>query len=175
MRTILALALVVALTLPVVAAPKSSKKKPLTGVAVLHPTQGSSVKGAVWFIQHKGYVLVKARVTGLAPGKHGFHIHQYGNCSGPKGTTAGGHFNPKKHQHGAPTAKKRHHGDLGNLVADNSGVATLEWKDKLITLTGKHAIIGRGVIVHENVDDLKTQPTGNAGGRVACGVIGLAH
>jgi Cu-Zn family superoxide dismutase len=88
--------------------------------------------------------------------------------------SAGGHFNPTSHHHGAPDATDRHAGDLGNIEADASGKAHLEMSDKVMKLTGSDSILGHSLIVHEKVDDLKTQPTGNSGGRVACGVIGVA-
>lgn len=144
---------------------------PVMAVCNLAPTKGSKVMGEVKFIQRKGYVLVKAHVTGLTPGKHGFHIHESGDCSAPDASSAKGHFNPAKHEHGAPGSANRHAGDLGNLVANSKGVADYERKDKVIQLSGAESVIGRGVIVHEKVDDYKTQPTGNAGARVACGEI----
>ena len=117
---------------------------------------------------------VIADVTGLTPGKHGFHVHEFGDCSSPDGNSAGAHFNPTHKQHGAPDAADRHAGDLGNIEADAAGKAHLECTDKTMKLLGPDSIVGRAVIVHEKEDDLKTQPTGNAGGRVACGVIGVA-
>jgi Cu-Zn family superoxide dismutase len=143
-------------------------------VAVLHPASGSNVMGTVTFTASGDSGKVVADITGLAPGKHGFHIHEFGDCSAPDATSAGGHFNPTKHQHGAPDATDRHAGDLGNIEADASGKAHLEMTDKVMKLSGDDSIVGHAVIVHEKVDDLKTQPTGNAGGRVACGVIGIA-
>lgn len=143
-------------------------------VAVLHPASGSQVMGTVTFTQAGSEVKVVADITGLTPGKHGFHIHEFGDCSAADASSAGGHFNPTKHQHGAPDASDRHAGDLGNIEADASGKAHLEWSDKMMKLSGDESIVGHAVIVHEKVDDLKTQPTGNAGGRVACGVIGVA-
>ncbi|MCA9522808.1 MAG: superoxide dismutase family protein [Myxococcales bacterium] len=151
--------------------PKKGKAK-VVGVVVVHATAGHNVKGVIWFIQEKGYVHVKGTLSGLTPGKHGFHVHQFGDCSKSDGTSAGGHFNPKKMKHGAPQMKMRHDGDLGNIVADKQGNAQIEWKDKTMQLKGPRSIIGRGVIVHAKEDDLKTQPTGNAGARVGCGVIG---
>src|SRR5258707_14977085 len=143
-------------------------------VAVLHPTQGNNVMGTVTFSQSGDEVKVVADVTGLTPGKHGFHIHEFGDCSSSDGNSAGGHFNPTHKQHGAPDASDRHAGDLGNIEADASGKAHLEWSDKVRKLSGADSIVGHSVIVHEKVDDLKTQPTGNSGGRLACGVIGVA-
>jgi Cu-Zn family superoxide dismutase len=141
-------------------------------LCLLAPTQGHAVRGTVTFLQQDGAVLVRAEITGLTPGAHGFHVHEFGDCSAPDAASAGGHFNPMGHQHAGPDAPARHMGDLGNLVAGEDGVARMERLDKILKLGGPHSIVGRAVIVHEKVDDLATQPTGNAGGRVACGVIG---
>lgn len=143
-------------------------------VAVLSPTTNSKIAGTVTFTKSGNDVKVVADLTGLTPGKHGFHIHEFGDCSAPDATSAGGHFNPTKHQHGAPDASDRHAGDLGNIEADASGKAHLELTDSAMKLSGDESIIGHAVIVHEKADDLKTQPTGDAGGRLACGVIGVA-
>ena len=143
-------------------------------VCVLIPTQGNNVSGAIIFTKTPDGVLVKGDVHGLTPGKHGFHIHELGDCSAADGTSAGGHFNPMDMPHGAPMDMKRHEGDMGNIEADASGNAHIEYTDKMLTMSGPNSIIGRGIIVHKDADDLKTQPTGNAGARVACGVIGIA-
>jgi Cu-Zn family superoxide dismutase len=143
-------------------------------VATLSPTQGSSVKGTATFAAADKGVKVTVHVTGLTPGKHGFHIHEFGDCSAPDAASAGGHFNPTGDPHAAPTEAKRHVGDLGNIEADKDGTAHLEYVDAHASFDGASSILGHGVIVHANPDDLKTQPTGNAGGRVACGVIGVA-
>lgn len=148
--------------------------EPTKAVAVLHPTAGSNVAGTVTFTATGDEVKVVADLTGLTPGKHGFHIHEFGDCSSPDAKSAGGHFNPGSHQHGAPDSADRHAGDLGNIEADASGKAHLEVSDKMMKLGGNDSIVGHAVIVHEKADDLKTQPTGDAGGRVACGVIGVA-
>src|SRR5688572_20722669 len=143
-------------------------------VAVLHPAAGGKVEGTVWFEPAGSGVKVKARVTGLAPGAHGFHVHEFGDCSAADFASAGGHFNPMGQAHGAPQAAVRHVGDLGNIQAGADGVATLDWTDSQLAFDGHHSIVGRAVIVHAKADDLKTQPTGDAGGRLACGVIGMA-
>ena len=149
--------------------------EPVTkAVAVLSPTKGSNVSGTVTFTKVDGGVKIVADLTGLKPGEHGFHIHEFGDCSAPDATSAGGHFNPQHMQHGAPDATARHAGDFGNLVADESGKAHYDRVDTTIALDGADGVIGHAVIAHEKADDLKTQPTGNAGGRVACGVIGVA-
>lgn len=145
---------------------------PTNAIAVLHSTQGNLVTGTVYFSQEGDKVKVKASVQGLKPGLHGFHLHEKGDCSAPDATSAGGHFNPHGKNHGAPTDTQRHGGDFGNLTADDKGDATYEATVDGITLAaGTHSIIERAVIVHANPDDLTTQPTGNAGGRVACAVI----
>ncbi len=143
-------------------------------VAVIHPTEGNKVNGLVTFTLEGDSIKVVADIDGLAPGKHGFHIHEYGDCSASDGTSAGGHFNPTNKPHGAPTDTSRHVGDLGNIEANKDGKAHYEWTDHLISFKGPNSIIGRGIIIHAGEDDLKTQPTGNAGARVACGVIGIA-
>ena len=142
-------------------------------VCVVYPTQGNAVTGTVTFTRVSGGVKIVADLQGLTQGKHGIHIHECGDCSAVDGTSAGGHFNPMSKSHGAPMDAMRHEGDMGNIVADASGKAHLEYVDTAISLDGVTSIIGRSVIIHKNEDDLKTQPTGNAGARVACGVIGI--
>ena len=150
-------------------------KRLTKAVCVLHPTEGNEVTGTVTFTQSGAGVLIVADVEGLTPGKHGFHVHQYGDCSSLDATSAGGHFNPDDQQHGAPDGEMRHVGDLGNLEADQNGRATYERVDSSISLSGEHSIIGRAIIVHAGEDDLTSQPTGDAGARVACGVIGIGQ
>ena len=151
-----------------------SAQEPTKAIAVIHPASGSQVTGTITFTKKDDAILVVADVTGLTPGKHGFHIHEFGDCSAPDATSAGGHFNPTHKQHGAPDAAEHQAGDLGNLQADASGKAHLELRDSTMMLSGENSIIGRAVIVHAKEDDLKSQPVGNAGGRLACGVIGVA-
>ena len=143
-------------------------------VCVIYPTEGNKVSGLVTFTKEADGIKVVADIEGLTPGKHGFHVHEYGDCSAPDGTSTGGHFNPTNQPHGAPTDVHRHVGDLGNLVANKDGKAHYEWTDHVISFKGQNSIIGRGIIIHAGEDDLHTQPTGNAGKRVACGVIGIA-
>lgn len=142
--------------------------------ASIQPTQGNTVRGKVTFLEVPGGLRVDAIVTGLTPGKHGFHIHEKGDCSAPDGSSAGGHFNPDGHKHGAPHDGERHVGDMGNLDANAEGTATLSIEKLAASLGGPHSIVGRSIIVHADPDDFKTQPTGNAGGRQACGIIKLA-
>jgi superoxide dismutase, Cu-Zn family len=148
--------------------------KPGKAICVLYPTQGNNVSGTITFTQTDKGILVVADLQGLTKGKHGFHIHEFGDCSSADGTSAGSHFNPEGKNHGAPMDISRHIGDMGNIEADESGKAHLEYTDPMLMLNGPHSILGRSVIVHKSEDDLKTQPTGNAGARVACGVIGIA-
>ena len=157
---------------PVAAAPVATT----SAIAVLHPTAGHTVTGVVRFTQTGTGVRVVADVAGLAPGMaHGFHIHEFGDCSSPDATSAGGHFNPAGHPHGGPTAAMRHAGDLGNLTADANGRAHLDILMGGLRINGTaDAILGRAVIVHDKPDDLVSQPVGNAGPRAACGVIGIA-
>ncbi len=144
-------------------------------VAVLSAASGSEVSGTVTFTQAENGVRVVAEVRGLdANGTHGFHVHEFGDCTAPDATSAGGHFNPTGAPHGGPTDDHRHVGDMGNLESDAQGVAKLDYIDPLIELNGPNSIIGHAVIVHEKADDLKSQPTGDAGGRIACGVVGVA-
>ncbi|RMH57875.1 MAG: superoxide dismutase family protein [Candidatus Hydrogenedentota bacterium] len=144
-------------------------------VAVIHPVGGSAVEGTVSFERKVNGILVKGRIEGLEPGEHGFHIHEFGDCSGPSGKTAGGHFNPTAERHGAPEDVERHIGDLGNIVADEAGVAEFEIMDRRIRLNGPHSIVGRAVVIHRGRDDLTSQPSGAAGPRVGCGVVGIAR
>ncbi len=141
---------------------------------VLHPTSGNSVEGVVVFKKTDDGILVSVKATGLTEGKHGFHVHQLGDCSSPDGKSAGGHFNPHGTEHGAPNAQMRHVGDFGNIEADANGNVDYEFTDKEISFEGMNSVIGRSIVVHAGEDDLHSQPTGNAGARVACGVIGIS-
>jgi Cu-Zn family superoxide dismutase len=144
-------------------------------VAKLNPSSGSQVTGTVTFTSDADGTKVVADVTGLKPGQHGLHIHEKGDCSAPDASSAGAHFNPAHSHHGGPTAPpERHAGDFGNVVADASGKAHLDLKDKNLKLSGTDSILGKSVVVHEKEDDLKTDPSGNSGARIACGVIEAA-
>lgn len=145
----------------------------IKAVAVLHGTKGNNVTGIVTFTKEGNQIKVVADISGLTPGMHGFHIHQYGDCSAEDGSSAGGHFNPDNVNHGGPADSVRHVGDLGNVEADQNGNAHFEISSSLLSFSGSHSIIGRGVVVHGGEDDLTSQPSGNAGARVACGVIGI--
>lgn len=144
-----------------------------SATARLEARSGSQVSGSVTFTQVGELVRVNGEVAGHTPGIKGWHIHQTGDCSDPKAMSTGGHFNPREHKHGAPSDAARHAGDLGNLVFNERGTATIDVTVSGISVSRDKAdgIIGRALIIHMDQDDLKTDPTGNAGGRVACGVI----
>ena len=149
---------------------KCKKGKAKDAVSLIVPVNNSQVKGWVSFQKKsKKEVLVKAEISGLKPNKkHGFHIHQYGDCRN-NAKDAGSHFNPYKEKHGAPEDAKKHAGDLGNLKAGKSGRAFYQ---KTVKMCLK-SLAGRSVIVHAETDDLKSQPTGKAGAYIGCGVIGM--
>ncbi|KAF5273446.1 hypothetical protein FQA39_LY07463 [Lamprigera yunnana] len=151
---------------------------PTKAVCVLN---GEVVKGTLYFDQEsaKAPVKVTGEVTGLGKGLHGFHVHEFGdNTNGCM--SAGAHFNPEGKVHGAPNANVRHIGDLGNVEAGDNGIAKVNISDCIISLEGTNNIIGRTLVVHADPDDLGitdhelSKTTGNAGARVACGVIGIA-
>jgi superoxide dismutase, Cu-Zn family len=155
-------------------AAKSPGEKIEKAIAVLHPTEGNEARGVVTFTRTGKGVRIVAEVEGLTPGQHGFHVHEYGDCSSPDAESAGGHFNPSGQRHGGPSDKERHVGDFGNIEAKADGKGYYDRVDTMITLDGPHSIIGRAVVVHAEPDDFKTQPTGGAGARLACGVVGVA-
>jgi superoxide dismutase, Cu-Zn family len=142
-------------------------------IAKLEPTKGSKVGGTVNFTQFGGKVRVVATITGLKPnGEFGFHVHEAGDCSSGDGMSAKGHFNPYGKPHARAGTSERHAGDLPSLRSDAAGVARLDADVDIVTVAaGPASIVGRGLIVHVQPDDYKTQPTGNAGARSACAVI----
>lgn len=140
----------------------------------LTPTQGNTVSGTITLNEVPGGIRMVADVTGLTPGLHGIHIHTNGDCSAPDGSSAGDHWNPTAMQHGSPDSTAHHQGDLGNIEAAADGTGHLDRVISGATLQGEHSLVGRSVIVHASVDDMKTQPSGNSGPRQACGVIVLA-
>jgi len=143
-------------------------------ICVLQSVGKSGVAGTIYFEQSGNRIHVSGKITGLAPGKHGFHVHEFGDLTDvAKGESAGGHWNPRHMQHGAPDARTRHVGDLGNVDANAEGVGTVDEFDTMLRFRGSSSILGRSIIVHEKADTF-IQPTGGAGGRVAIGVIGWA-
>ena len=162
-------------SIPVVAGQSAEDTAdPLRAVAVLHPTEGNNATGVVTFTEVEDGVLVHADVHGLIPGKHGFHVHELGDCSAADASSAGGHFNPENRRHGSADALERHVGDMGNIDANASGAAKLDYLDHHMSLADERSIIGRAVIVDAHADDGKPQTNGEFGQRVACGVIGRA-
>lgn len=146
-------------------------------VAVLSPTEGNQAAGVVTFKSAgKGKVEIKADISGLSPNsKHAIHVHQYGDLTSKDGKSAGDHYNPLGHQHALPDQKVRHAGDFGNLEADANGNATMTLVVSNISLAGQLSpVIGRALVVHAKVDD-GGQPSGNAGDRIAVGVIGVRN
>jgi Cu-Zn family superoxide dismutase len=139
----------------------------------------ANVEGVVTLLQEDdGPTKVSVKITGLTPGKHGFHLHEFGDTTNGCMST-GPHFNPEGKTHGAPEDSNRHAGDLGNVVAGDDGVVEVELQDSQIPLSGPHSVVGRAFVIHEAEDDLGkgghelSSTTGNAGGRLACGVVGL--
>lgn len=148
-----------------------------SATAQLQPTQGNQANGTVSFTRQGDKLMLDARIAGLTPGQHGFHIHEKGDCSAPDAMSAGGHFNPSGTAHGGLEHALHHAGDFGNVTADASGNATLQasvpMSQAALDKGAANSIVGRAIVVHADPDDLKTQPTGNSGKRVACGVISL--
>jgi Cu-Zn family superoxide dismutase len=145
-----------------------------SATATLSPTSGSTASGTVKLTQNgDGSVHVWADLTGVPAGVHGFHIHEKGDC-GDNGNAAGGHYNPASTAHGAPNVDPHHAGDFGNVTADSQGRVKTDFTTRSVTVSdGSMSAIGHAVILHANPDDLTTQPSGNAGPRIACGVVTL--
>ena len=168
MKIIFAAAIAILLT-----ACQTMPEGPTLATAALKPTKGNKTFGEATFEQVGDKVKVIVFVQGLKPGQeHGLHIHEAGDCSSGDGMSAKGHFNPHGKPHGQPGSAERHAGDLPSLRANKAGRGNVQVEMDIITVPpGPASIIGRGLIVHADPDDYKTQPTGNAGARIACGVI----
>ncbi|MCW8129861.1 MAG: superoxide dismutase family protein [Planctomycetota bacterium] len=149
---------------------------PITqAICVLTSTEGNKAHGVLKFVQEGDKLKIVGDVEGLTPdGKHAIHIHEFGDVTSKDGTSTGGHYNPEGHDHALPEKAERHAGDLGNLQADKDGKAHLEITVENASLAGKNPVLGRSIIVHAKADD-GGQPTGNAGARIAHGVIGVAN
>jgi Cu-Zn family superoxide dismutase len=139
--------------------------------ASLAARSGSSVSGEVSFSETSNGLRLRAKIVGLTPGEHGFHIHEAGDCSAPDAMSAKGHFNPGVKAHGHQNAPEHHGGDMPNLIANALGEATYISELAGLGLSGPNGVLGRSVVVHADPDDYKSQPAGNSGKRVACGVI----
>lgn len=147
-----------------------------TALVALGPTEGNNVSGTLTLTQEAGAVAITGTVGNLTPGsQHGFHVHEKGDCSAPDASSAGAHFNPSGAEHGNPSMPGASHlGDMLNLQADEQGNAQVEVRIAGATLRdgGPNDLVGRGIVVHAQPDDYTTQPSGNSGGRIACGAIG---
>ncbi|MDQ5857049.1 MAG: superoxide dismutase family protein [Acidobacteriota bacterium] len=141
--------------------------------ATIEPRSGSNVRGwAAFKDRSTGGVRVDVHIENAPPGVHGLHVHERGDCSAPDASSAGGHFNPGGMPHAAPGESRRHAGDLGNITIEANGTGHLELVTDLLTVRpGPNSVVGKSVIFHEKADDMTTQPTGNAGGRLGCGVV----
>jgi Cu-Zn family superoxide dismutase len=142
-------------------------------IAVIRPVDNNSISGLVSFIEEDRGIRIVANVNGLSPGKHGFHLHTFGDCTNLNDGSAGEIFNPLNKNHGGPDKREHKLGDFANLVADTSGHAHLEWIDIDLDLDGPLSIIGRSILIHENEDDYLSQPDGNSGPVIAYAVIGI--
>ncbi len=153
--------------------PQTAEAKGPTGVATLEPTRGNQTHGTAYFTQMGDKLRVRGEIMGLAPSsEHGFHVHEKGDCSSGDGNSAGAHFNPHNRPHGMAMGAESHTGDLPSLNADAKGVARFDVEITGARIgSGMDDIAGRGLIVHRDRDDFMTQPTGNAGPRLACAVI----
>lgn len=168
--------LIIAATATMLSLPLAASAASTVAHADLKPTTGSSTAGRILFTQDGEIIRITGAISGLKPGsKHGFHVHAKGDCSAPDGSSAGGHFHLDGQKHGASGSKDVHVGDMGNIEANDKGVADVDLILPASQMTladgAAHNIIGRGLIVHKGADDLQTQPTGNAGDRAACAVI----
>ena len=144
-----------------------------SAAATLEPTKGNATAGTVSFAQRGDRVVVTVDISGLKPNaEHGFHVHEKGDCSSGDGMSAGGHFNPAGKSHGPYAGAERHAGDMPNLKSDGSGRASATFEVTGMAIgQGNSDIVGKGLIVHRDADDYKSQPAGNAGPRLACAVI----
>ncbi len=143
-----------------------------TATAAIEGRSGNTLTGTATFAQNGDAVHVIVDVSNAPEGVHAVHLHEKGDCSAPDASSAGGHFNPMHMEHGSPDAASHHAGDFGNMTVGSDGHGHLELDTTMLTVTaGDHSVAGRAIVVHANADDMQTQPTGNAGGRIGCGVV----
>lgn len=158
---------------PAAATPSTTAEANLVAAPSATP-DGTGPAGTLKFTASSGSVQITGSITGLPPkSERGFHIHETGDCAAPDFKSAGEHFNPENGQHAEPTSPNRHLGDVPNLTADETGMALVNVTVNGATLKdlGPHDLMGKAVIVHAKKDDYKTQPSGDSGDRIACGVI----
>ena len=141
--------------------------------SVIESKSGSKVTGKATFTElAQGGAQVEVWIENATPGIHGLHIHEKGDCSAPDAASAGAHFNPAGNPHAGPLDLKHHNGDFGNITIGPDGKGRLEITSEMLTVKpGPNSVVGKSIVFHEKVDDLKTQPSGDAGGRLGCGVI----
>lgn len=155
--------------------PPKNMSHGLFGSARLHGKSGAHVQGEAWLGQDKTGVRIFVEVSHATPGLHGIHIHEYGDCSAEDASSAGEHFNPTHLNHGSPTPMKHHIGDLGNIKIDHNGKGKLNLSIPMARLNPEFLdykkLIGKSIVIHAKEDDLKSQPAGNSGPRIACGAI----
>jgi superoxide dismutase, Cu-Zn family len=165
---------VILIAIPVLVLGACATARGPMAMTAMVPLGSSTAQGTVHFQELRdGAVEVQVDLTGVPPGVHGFHVHENGSCA-DNGNAAGGHFNPMSMPHSSPDATSHHAGDFGNVTAGADGEVHTTFTTRSITVTeGQRSAVGRAVILHANPDDLVTQPTGNAGGRIACGVVSL--
>jgi Cu-Zn family superoxide dismutase len=148
--------------------------KSLEATAKLESKSGSTVTGEADFKEKSGGVEITVEIKGAKPGPHGVHLHDKGDCSAADASSAGGHFNPDSKTHGAPNADPHHAGDFGNMTVGANGTGKLKLTVKGLTVApGPNSVVGHALVIHADPDDMKTQPSGNSGARVACGVVQL--
>lgn len=147
---------------------------PHSASAKMAPTQGHTATGALAVSADPEGVRITGAIQGLPPdGEFGFHIHERGDCSAPDASSAGEHFNPTSQQHGHPDGQSRHAGDMHNLKSNAEGIAQVELVVKGVSLHDGNPtdVLGKALVVHAQPDDYESQPSGNSGERIACGVI----
>jgi superoxide dismutase, Cu-Zn family len=151
--------------------PSVSGTSKLRAQAEITPLLGATANGTVAFTEQAAGIRITGKIEGLPRlSQHGFHVHEKGDCSAPDGSSAGPHFNPAKTEHGAP--QNGHAGDLGNIMADNNGIAEIDiFKPGVSLASSDTTFVGHSLIIHAQVDDMQSQPAGAAGARIACGVI----
>lgn len=155
------------------AAPEPAATPAEYAEAEILPTEGQTTGGLIKLTRTGEGVRIQGRVTGLEPGAHGFHIHENGDCSAADASSAGGHYEPADDPHGAPEdpPDQHHLGDFGNITAGANGEAEVDISDPELSMSGPDSIVGKAIIVHAGADDLESQPAGDAGARIGCGVI----
>ena len=173
MKNLICAGMLVALTGTIVPLDNALAASMTSAHANLKATEGNKASGMLDMTQTAEGIHVTGTISGLSPSSaHGFHIHENGDCSAPDATSAGGHFAPEHQPHGNPASPPHHAGDMPNIDADSKGVAKVDVMVKGITLdAGPHGALDRAIVVHRKADDYQSQPSGDSGPRIACGVI----